>query len=222
MNTNTPPEPRPTRKRLNIVVYIVILAILFVAGKRFQSDRDALNKHMEQLAEQNVVLQEALKAAEEKIADFQGGDIRPSSPEQTEEPARPTPKPKPPEPETLLLRSPSVTKASDGLAVRLTFDSSTAEMPDLVALVVRIPNSSGALITDLGPVAGSEFSNVKGRIDASGKFAVFQGTPNELEVLDFQLMVTAPVTATVRGSKGIRPFEIEIDPDGATTRKLER
>lgn len=221
MSTNPPSHPAPPRKRSHLVVYIIILVILFVAGKRFQSDREALNSHMEQMAEQNSQLQQALKVAEEQINQLSTGDRRTLPANGEERPARITSRPKAPDPETLLLSEPVVSQTPNGIVTRFSLESTVDVVPDLIALVVRVPSSTPATITRLEPVESDAFSSVKGRIDASGKFAVFQGTPEALESLDFSLEVSEQVTAIVRGSKGIRPFAIDIAPGGATVRKLD-
>ncbi len=139
--------------------------------------------------------------------------------------AKTDPKPAPPptsivaEPETLRLLPPSVQSVDEGLVVRLSFESATAEPPDLVALVVRIPAGSGARIVKFDAADPAAFANAKGKTDASGTFAVIQGSPAASAVA-FDLTVSGPVTATVRGSNGIKDFEIDIAPGQPAVRPI--
>lgn len=179
-----------------------------------------LKEQNRQLKEQNQRLTVDLAHTRAEVNVFKTGDSasakRMSSSEKTAktiaEPIK--------EPETLNLQSPSVSNIGDDLVAELSFESRISELPDLLALVVRLPNSSEAVIRTLSPVNEDAFSNVKARVDGSGKFAIFQGSPSDLKALRFYLTVSEPVTATIRGSKGITPFEITITPDSPSVRNL--
>jgi hypothetical protein len=49
---------------------------------------------------------------------------------------------------------------------------------------------------------------------------MIQYRPGGPDSLKFDLTVSAPVKATVRGSDGILDFEIDITPDGCSVSKL--
>lgn len=168
---------------------------------------ESLNKSLLELNKQLKTLESAVSTA--KIQSRKKADIAPR-----------TVTSKPAEPETLLLQPPKVVSSNQGLNVRLVFEPIEQELPEMIALVVRLPATSNSKIYALQATDESSFSNVKTRVDGSGKFAIFQGAPEDIKALQFELAVTAPVTATIRGSKGIRAFELDITPDFPVVRKL--
>lgn len=219
--TSMNPSALPPKKSCVKNSYIAT-AILFFIAVFLWSDRSGSKSSQLELAEQNAQLQQEraalqseLDAARLELDDFKSGapaqnpvaEVAPVKPEAPVE-----------EPETLLLQQPSIRQTPTGLVARLVFHPTLSEQLSLVALVVRLPGESEAKI--LSFKAATAFSNVKTRVDESGKFAIFQGVPGDLKALEFDLTVSAPVTATVRGSKGIKPFEIIISPDNAEVRKL--
>jgi uncharacterized protein YoxC len=124
------------------------------------------------------------------------------------------------EPETLFLQEPTVSQTADGLVARFQFKPDTdIELPERVTLVARIPSGSEANILSLKPVAASH-AVIEHVVNTSGKLAMIEGSPADLEALLFELTVSAPVKATVRGSAGIKDFEMDITPSGCTVRKL--
>jgi hypothetical protein len=160
-----------------------------------------------------------LTAAQEELDDFKTGDsaapareIKTSASPAASEPVE--------TPETLFLQPPTVSQTEAGLVARLAFETTLSEPPDLIALVIRVPGESSARIVGLKPASESTYTNTKVRVDASGKFAVFQGTPADLKALQFELIVSEPTKALVRGSSGIKPFEIEISRTTAAVRHL--
>lgn len=124
-------------------------------------------------------------------------------------------------PETLFLQQPVVKQTADGLVARFEFQPDDAvPLPERVTLVVRVPDSSPSRILSLVPVAAPDTANLECILNAKGNLAMVEGAPAELAALVFELTVSGPAKTTVRGSKGIKPFEMDIRPDGCTVRKL--
>ncbi|RKX42118.1 MAG: hypothetical protein DRP64_10340 [Verrucomicrobia bacterium] len=199
-------------------------AALFLIVVFLWRDLSGLKSVQLELTEQNHQLRKELAAAKSELnaAQSELAGFKTGVPARKPLAKVAQKKPEPPveEPETLMLQPPSVSQTPAGLVARLAFQSTTSEIPDLIALVVRLPGESEAEILGFKAATEASFSNVKTRVDESGKFAIFQGSPANLEALEFDLTVSAPVTATVRGSKGIKPFEIDIAPDASNVRKL--
>ncbi len=104
-----------------------------------------------------------------------------------------------------------------GIAATLDFNANKAGPLGLVALAIRIPKESSARIFDLTPVIGIEkYTDSTKEISGDGKFAFFQGTLVEDTDVQFTLSVTEPVTALVRGTRGIGPLLLNVQPNGAT------
>lgn len=107
----------------------------------------------------------------------------------------------------------------EGLVVALRFNPETTNALGEFDLVVRIPKGNSARILDLTPDDVSTFTEVSKRVSADGKFAIFQGTPQRAGAMQFGLSVSQPTTADLRGTCGIEPFELDIQPAGATPRR---
>lgn len=219
MNKHPTDSPPPSSAKHRAKGSYIATAAMFFIVVFIWRDQSRMKSDMSVLVEQNNLLKQDLTAAQSKLDGFNTGDL-PKSTKRAETPsvsARPEPVE---EPEMLALKTPAVSETSSGLVARLVFEPTTREPLDLVALVVRIPNSSNAQILEFSPTKEAKYANVKARVDQSGKFAIFQGTPTGLKTLNFNLSVSAPVTATVRGSKGIKPFEIDIKAGNSNVRKL--
>lgn len=107
--------------------------------------------------------------------------------------------------------------APDGSGMRATmsFTPTTTDPLGIVALVVRLPRDSQSRILDFAPVDNEGIGSVVKRVSDDGKFAVFQGTATDLKKLQVSLAVSAPVTADIRGTCGVGPYQLQIAPGGA-------
>lgn len=106
----------------------------------------------------------------------------------------------------------------EGLVAVMRFKQVRSGQPENLALVARLPPDAEAIILKLTPADSTMCSDVVERISENGKFAVFQGVPNEdAEDIAFSLLVSAPVTADVRGTHGIGMFQLKIGAEGAST-----
>jgi hypothetical protein len=224
LNTSSDAPKKTPAKSTYIATAALFFIVLFLWRDSANMKADVLL-----LTEQNTELQKELKERSEqmhaKLAKAQSdlAHFKASIPQKsTKKPnARVIEKPKPVEyPETLLLQTPEISQTPDGLLARIHFQSTLSEPPGLLALVVRIPRGSEAVIQGFNPVDETAYTDVNFRINESGKFAIFQGNPIHLNALEFNLTVSAPVTATIRGTEGIQPFEIDIDPSNPSVRKL--
>lgn len=220
--------PRPRNKMVllgsTIATATLLLIVFFLWNdvSRMKTDMQLLTEKNAQrqklLEEQTIQLQNQLGKARTELAHFKTGDPRSSANNENIEALE---KPKPVEyPETLILQTPEISPTADGLSARIQFQSTLTEAPGLLALVVRLPNGSNAVIQGFKPVDDTTYTDVKFRISENGNFAIFQGNPSQLDALVFELKVSAPVTATIHGTEGIKPFEIDIDPNSPHVRKL--
>ena len=219
MDTSPLPPKKICSKGSYIATAALFLIVIFLwhdlSGAK--STQLGLTEQNDQLRKELAAVQSELNAAQSELDGFKTGD---PAKKQTAKAAPAKPEAPVEDPETLMLQQPSIRQTPSGLIARLVFQPTTSELPDLIALVVRLPGDSEAQILEFKAATDADFSNVKIRVDESGKFAIFQGVPADLEALEFDLTVSAPVTATVRGSKGIKPFEIDIAPDASNVRKL--
>jgi hypothetical protein len=103
-----------------------------------------------------------------------------------------------------------------GLRATMRFNPTTTEPLGVVALVARLPRNSDARILDLNPAGSMNFSDVAKRVSEDGKFAFFQGTAASAEAIEFALSVSGAAVADVRGTCGIGPLDLRIDPAGAS------
>jgi hypothetical protein len=125
-----------------------------------------------------------------------------------------------PEANTLTLQQTAVRQTDFGLEASMQFEPANDTPLEVFALVVRLPRDSDARILDLQPAGEAAYTEVAQRVAENGLFAVFHAVPTGLAPLRFNLSVSKPVTATVRGTNGIEPFEFHIQPGGAGIRKL--
>lgn len=215
---NTPsPSSKP---RLTWIQYL-LAALLVLALLQLWRELTNTRKSLGEVLKQNNALAGDLKSTNAELLQLKSGDssiqtrerLAAARNEKAEEPIKE-------EAETLLLQAPSVEQTADGLAVQFGFDpKENIELPPSITLVVRVPDSSNSRIVAL-KAAGTGASSVVPIVNASGILAFIEGSPAELDTLSFELTVTAPVKATVRGSEGIIDFEMDITPDACTVRKL--
>ena len=220
MNSASKPNPFKPASILRSMVATAIL-ITFAALWFNQSRTE---DRLQELSVENEALKEQLLSTERELDALNSGDSsaetreRLSAARQAAAPVAPVV-----EIETLFLQEPVVEMTSEGLRVHLDFipDENIA-LPEEVTLVVRIPASAEGRIVamDSGAEddAGGE-TNVA-VVNAGGRLAMIQYRPGGRDSLKFDLTVSAPVKATVRGSEGILDFEIDITPDGCSVSTL--
>jgi hypothetical protein len=205
------------RKKSGIGSYMAAAALLLIVLFLWR-DQLKMKANMAEMAEQNDQLQLSLATAQSELNDFKTGAPAKRPPAAT---TRARPAPPAEEPESLLLQEPVVRQTTEGLIARFAFKPvGTEELPKQITLVVRVPANSSAKILSLVPVSTPSYSSVATVVNKEGKLGMVEGSPADLEALTYELTVSSPVKATVRGSKGIAPFEIDISPDSATVRRL--
>ncbi len=196
----------------------LIVVFLWRDVSRTKSTQRALAEQNQELASRNQAMADKLAEANKELDFFKTGDFSKPVTKSTEQPIRKVVE-LVEEPETLLLQPPTVTANSDGtLTARFRFEPiEGVELPEQLTVVVRAP---GAQIIAFKPVAEPAFSSIVCVVNAKGNLGMIEGSPADLSGLEFELTVSEPVTATVRGSDGIRDFELDITPAGCTVRKL--
>jgi len=126
-------------------------------------------------------------------------------------------------PNRLVVSNISVKPVGDGLEANMTFNTADKTTPqEQLALVVRLPRVSDARILSLEPADPALYSHVQQRVSENGKFAIFMGTATTGTGIAFNLSLSGPETADVRGSCGIKPFLLQVDASGATIKDFPR
>lgn len=216
-SNNPSPSPKPHLAWIQYLLMALLLLALLLLWRELTDTR----KNLAEILEQKSTLVGTLKSANAELLQLKSGDSSIQTRERLEV-AREAKaaEPEKEEMETLSLRTPTVEKTTDGLAVRFGFEpDENTELPSSITLVVRVPDSSSSRIVAL-KATGTGASRVVPIVNAMGILAIIEGSPAELNTLSFELTVTAPVKATVRGSEGIIDFEMDITPDACTVRKL--
>lgn len=107
----------------------------------------------------------------------------------------------------------TVAAVADGLQAVMTFHPTVTDPLGIVAVVVRLPKSGDERILAFSPGGNLKFADIAQQISSDGKFAVFQINAEAVEDLELLLTVSGPVTADVRGTCGIGPFDLSIGGD---------
>ncbi len=123
-------------------------------------------------------------------------------------PIPPTPTAK----QTLIKGETVIEEAGTGMAAVIPLARATSDPMDKMTLVAFLPPDSTAKILDLAPLDDSAFTAIDKRLDDSGRFASFTGTPQTSTNLSLRLSVSQPTTAMIQGSGGIQPFKLELRP----------
>lgn len=221
--------PAPVRRSWVPAVILAAVGVVFVLFNQQRAATRQARQEKEALAAQVAELQRGLAEARAAPAPAAAvpEPVPPAEPAAEPGVAAP-PAPAAPEPVAepgpvvratgLLLEKTSVEVTDAGLTATLRFAPEGAEPVGVVAIVVRVPRDGDARIVDLGPRGAAKFGDVSKRVAEDGKFAIYQGTPEAVEALEFALSVSAPVAADVRGTAGIGPLELTIGPTEATAR----
>jgi len=218
---NEPTTSNRSCQGLITFLYCIPAVILLIAVAFLWLSHSGNKDQLEQLSVQNQKLQQELAEARAKIDDLNSGDSSQVTKDRLASARQDRTLSSAPESaETLVLQSPSVTQSDTGLTVLLTFESTTSELPDAIALMLRVPVDADSRIAALEPADKSLYSDIETHIDESGKFAVIQGTPANLQALQFNLTVSRPTKVVVQGTSGIKGFELDITPEQVAYRKL--
>jgi hypothetical protein len=210
------------------VMAVVCIAVLFAAWWKQRADLSRIRGDYGRLREQNEGLQQDLTQAraEPGRSAAAHAQVQPqaSKGHDAQEPRpgaaalQPKAHPPAPEPNRLALAGAEVNPIPNGLVTTMRFSASKAGPLGILALVIRLPRDGDATILDLAPVGSTTYADVAKRVSEDGKFAVFQGTMGEATDAQFALSVSGPATADVRGTCGIEPFQLDIQPTGAKIR----
>ena len=209
-------KPRPP------IYHYITMGIALIGVLLIWRQQQAVQLQVRALVAQNHGLQQELKEARSEIENLNSGDSSMAAKARTES-VREAIQDRVPmeEQETLSLQPPTVQSAPDRLSVRFSFQSvEGAALPNRLTLVVRVPAGAESKIVSLKPLADPSYSDVECIVDARGKLGMIEGSPVDLQALSFELVVSAPVTALVRGSEGIKDFNLAITADGCTVHPL--
>lgn len=214
-NTSSSASPKPRITGSTIATVTMFLIVVFL-----WRDQSHIKEDMLTVTKQNEQLKEKLSAANKELDDLNSGDPTAATRKTTEKVAPMVVKPAD-EAETLFLQTPSLTQSDSGLTARFGFKADPGTpLPELVTLVIRVPESADAVIRSFKPAAESSYDNVEYVVNSKGTLGMIEGTPASLEALEFELTVSAPLKALVRGSDGIKPFELDISAEGCSSRQL--
>lgn len=230
----------PSRQQANPVqlLLLVVVALLCLTLWRQRADTELIEKEYQELARQKKELEQKkhiasiastpavdapLPVATEPPQAAQPAPATPAAETQTEKapspPAMvmtPTGLAQAPAGKGLVLAGTHVAPVEGGLQTTMQFNPTTTEPIGLVAIVVRLPADGDSRILNLTPSGSMKYSGVAQRVSEDGKFAVFQGTPDEVAAIEFALSVSGPAVADVRGTTGIGAFDLQVGPTGAT------
>jgi len=109
----------------------------------------------------------------------------------------------------------SIATVGGGHRAVLKFDPTISGPMGVIAVVVRLPVAGASRIVDLTPGGNMKYSDLASRISEDGKFAFFQISAELIEDFEVGLTVTEPVTADVRGTCGIGPYDVKIGDGSA-------
>ncbi len=101
-------------------------------------------------------------------------------------------------------------ETATGIRTTMRFLPTITDPVGIVAVVVRLPGDGEARIQDLAMTGSMKYAEVAKRISEDGKFAVMQINAEMVEDLQVELDVDSPVTADVRGTAGIGPYDLQI------------
>ncbi|MDF7798467.1 hypothetical protein P4C99_03285 [Pontiellaceae bacterium B1224] len=199
-----------------IALAAMVLIVVFV-----WRDLAETKKAQDDLAQKNLQLLEELSDTRKELNTLKSARLdQPVSSKQTTRQQRQTAQPIE-EPEAFFLQPPSVSDRGGELTARFKFEpEENTPLPEQITLVVRVPGNTDAKIISLKPVDSKAFSGVEFLVNAQGSLGMIEGSPSDVAALEFEVTVSAPVAVTIRGSKGIKDFEMDISRSGCTVRKL--
>jgi hypothetical protein len=220
--TSTPISGKNTPSRGSLIAtgaMFLIVILLWRDLSQTKKLQHELTMRNEQLGQELASVKSELKSTHDELDFFKTGDFGKTTKERSADvvPAKPVAVE---EKETLFLQNPTVSETASGLVVHLQFNPADTELPGNITLVARVPGDSDAKIVSLKPTSDAGYSTVECIVDAKGKLGMIEGSPTDLKALAFALTVSAPVKATVRGSEGIKDFELDITAAGCTVRQL--
>lgn len=126
---------------------------------------------------------------------------------------------KPDRDNSLILKDTRVKAVADGLVASMKFSQSSNTPLEKLVIVVRLPKTSDARILNLEPDPLSNYANVQKRISENGKFAIFMANVRDPNAISYNLALSGPETADVRGTCGIEPFALTVNSSGTTVQQ---
>lgn len=221
MNENISHQSTSSKPRFAWIPYLVA-TILLLSVLMLWRELSSTRQSLAALVQKQSTLAEELKSAKTELDQVKSGDSSIETRErlETARSARAA-QPVKEEKETLFLQTPTVEPTADGLAVRFSFNPSDGiELPDQITLVVRVPGDSGVKILSLKPISEPNYSSIAHLVNAKGDLGMIEGSPSDLRALEYELIVSGPIKALVRGSDGIKDFELNITADECNVRQL--
>jgi len=222
-------EAFPSRivQRLVILALVALAAGLYLRQsaetRRMRDENEALRRRIESLAPAAVDPSTAVEVApvappQEPAADVAAGAVEiPATPPAVDPTLvlTPTGLAAPPRDDGLALAGTEAAEVTGGIRAVMKFTPTVTDPIGIVAVVVRLPVDGSARILDIQPAGSLRFAEVAKRVAEDGKFAIYQMQADVVEELAFELTVSEPVIAEVRGTSGIGAFDFTIRPGSA-------
>lgn len=115
-----------------------------------------------------------------------------------------------------ILKEASAQAVADGLVATMKFNTPSNAPLGEFALVVRLPKRSDAKILNLEPADPSFYEGGATQVYPNKKFAIFRGISRTTGNIAFNLALSGPETADIRGTSGMKPFLLKVDSSSAT------
>jgi hypothetical protein len=126
--------------------------------------------------------------------------------------AAPVTHPAAPEKNRLLYVGTEINQTSNGLVAIMRFKPNKTGPLGLVAMSVRLANSSETTIQTIAPVGPANYEDSDSTVSEGGRFAFFQGTLGDEKEVQIALGVSGSAQAFIKGSCGINAFQLDIQP----------
>lgn len=120
-----------------------------------------------------------------------------------------------PEKNFLIFNGTDVTQTTNGLVATMHFKAGKTGPLGLVVMSVRIPSNIDTTIQTLKPVGAATYADSEWSVSENGRFAMFQGTLGDEKDVAIALGLSGSAHAYIKGSCGIPPLELDVQPTSA-------
>jgi len=194
----------------SLTVAFAIILLLFLLKQ--QSDLVRLEKDCDQLREQNLMLLDRSLQLRQTPASTHQAPV--TSARQGGSPS-PAPHASLSDKNRLIFTGTDVYQTSTGLVAVIRFKPSKTGPLGLVAMSVRMPHESDAMIQTIQPVGSAKYDEGESSVSENGRFAFFQGTLGDEKDVAIALGISGSARVFVKGSCGITAMQLDIQPTKA-------